>query len=300
VTPKMSAQQPDVVVVGSCNYDQFVYVPEFPAPGATIYGTGYATGFGGKGANQWQVARVNWLPAQSPNRACQLTEGDMSSVQAAKLGARTAMVGALGDDAIAANTRANFERVGVDSRFLLEKKGVSSGIAQICVQAKDGDNHIVLVPGANLELDESDVAAAEEMLSHAKVVLCQNEVRPSVSLAAMKAAKGRADAAAPLVILNAAPAPSIGDRWQEGQWREEQVRDMLSCCDMLCINESEAAKLSGLPVIGESSARAPLVVTGCNDESDLPFPSGVRLNSPSPPSPLRLPPRPFLSRASPR
>jgi len=28
----------DVVVVGSCNYDQFVYVAEFPGPGETIYG----------------------------------------------------------------------------------------------------------------------------------------------------------------------------------------------------------------------------------------------------------------------
>ena len=164
------------------------------------------------------------------------------------------MVGALGDDAIAANTRANFEKVGVDTSMLAEKKAARSGIAQICVQAKDGDNHIVLVPGANLELDESDVAAAEGVLARAKVVLCQNEVRPSVSLAAMKAAKGRADAAAPLVILNAAPAPSIGDRWQEGQWRQEQVRDLLSSCDILCINESEATKLSGLPVVGEPNA----------------------------------------------
>ena len=39
----------DVVVVGSCNYDQIVYVPHFPGAGATIYGTAYATGFGGKG-----------------------------------------------------------------------------------------------------------------------------------------------------------------------------------------------------------------------------------------------------------
>lgn len=187
---RMSSEQPQVVVVGSCNYDQFVYVPEFPGAGATIFGTGYATGFGGKGANQ--------------------------CVQAAKLGARTAMVGALGADAIAANTRENFKQVGVDTRFLVEKEDVSSGIAQICVQTRDGDNNIVLVPGANLAMDESEIAAAKDMLSSAKVVLLQNEIRPSVSLAAMKAAKSRAGAEMPLVILNAAPAPAIGDRWQEG------------------------------------------------------------------------------------
>ena len=51
---------------GSCNYDQIVYVQDFPSAGATIYGTSYATGFGGKGADQ--------------------------CVMAAKLGAVTAMV----------------------------------------------------------------------------------------------------------------------------------------------------------------------------------------------------------------
>ena len=52
-SPAPSDGKPQVVVVGSCNYDQFVYVSEFPRAGATIFGTGYATGFGGKGANQW-------------------------------------------------------------------------------------------------------------------------------------------------------------------------------------------------------------------------------------------------------
>ena len=41
-----------VTVVGSCNFDQVVFVPALPALGQTIYGTDYITGFGGKGANQ--------------------------------------------------------------------------------------------------------------------------------------------------------------------------------------------------------------------------------------------------------
>lgn len=49
----------DVVVVGSCNYDQIVYVPHFPGAGATIYGTAYATGFGGKGWNFVSEVRSN-------------------------------------------------------------------------------------------------------------------------------------------------------------------------------------------------------------------------------------------------
>jgi ribokinase len=41
-----------VTVVGSCNFDQVVYVPKLPIPGQTVHGTKYVTGFGGKGANQ--------------------------------------------------------------------------------------------------------------------------------------------------------------------------------------------------------------------------------------------------------
>ena len=45
----MGKEQPEIVVVGSINYDQFVYVRRFPRAGETIYGTSYTTGFGGKG-----------------------------------------------------------------------------------------------------------------------------------------------------------------------------------------------------------------------------------------------------------
>lgn len=209
----------DVVVVGSCNYDQIVYVPHFPGAGATIYGTAYATGFGGKGANQ--------------------------VVMAAKMGAKTAIVGALGSDQIARMTRENFSKVGVDTRDLYEKEG-ASGVAQICVSAKDGDNNIVIVPGANLLLSDKDLAAARDIICKSKVLLLQNEVPASTTLAAMQMAKSAAPA--PLVILNAAPPPTIGDRWQEGQWQQHQVQEMLSCCDILCVNESEAQVLSGVHV----------------------------------------------------
>jgi ribokinase len=182
----LAADEPDVVVVGSCNYDQFVYVPEFAGAGATIYGTEYRTGFGGKGANQ--------------------------CIMAAKLGVKTAMVGALGNDPIAKDTRDNFKQFGVNTECLVEKAG-SSGIAQICVRDTDGENHIVLVPGANGKICEDDIDAASPLISRARVVLLQNEIPPRSTLAAMQAATTEKGAATrPLVILNAAPAPSVGDR----------------------------------------------------------------------------------------
>ena len=121
-------------------------MPKFPAPGATIYGSAYATGFGGKGANQ--------------------------VVMAAKLGAKTAMVGALGSDQIASITRENFAAAGVDSSHLCAKEG-ASGVAQICVSSLDGNNNIVIVPGANLLLSAEDVTAAGDVIGKSKVVLLQ-------------------------------------------------------------------------------------------------------------------------------
>ncbi len=47
-----------VTVVGSCNFDQVVFVPAMPLPGQTVYGTKYVTGFGGKGANQVILYRI--------------------------------------------------------------------------------------------------------------------------------------------------------------------------------------------------------------------------------------------------
>ena len=202
------AETADVAVVGSCNYDQIVYVNDFPAAGATIYGSAYATGFGGKGANQ--------------------------CVMAAKLGAKTAMIGALGSDQIAAITRENFSSVGVDTRHLCTKDG-ASGVAQICVSAKDGNNNIVIVPGANLLFSEADVLGAKDVICNAKVVLLQNEVPAATTLAAMGVA--RSSSSGPVVILNAAPAPTLGENWQEGQWQKDKVAAMLSSCHILCVNE---------------------------------------------------------------
>ena len=129
---------------------------------------------------------------------------------------------------IARMTRENFKKVGVDTGDLYEKEGVASGVAQICVSAKDGDNNIVIVPGANLLLSDNDLAAARDIICKSKVLLLQNEVPGSTTLAAMQMAKSAAPS--PLVILNAAPPPTIGDRWQEGQWQKHQVQEMLSCC----------------------------------------------------------------------
>ncbi|EKX47680.1 hypothetical protein GUITHDRAFT_159544 [Guillardia theta CCMP2712] len=245
-----------VCVVGSCNFDQklllpltvfllqTVYVQDIPAPGQTVHGSSYVTGFGGKGANQ--------------------------CVMAAKLGSSATMISALGDDAIASMTRENLRRSNVSLDHMYVKEGVSSGVAQITVSSKSGENCIVIVPGANLCLEPEDVERAaevrssgqrdgadgflrslvEQAISSCKVLLCQNEISPATTYTAMRIARG--SKSPPLVILNAAPAPRVGTNWREGEWRD--FKEMLSMCDVLCVNESEAREMSKLQVEGEDES----------------------------------------------
>ena len=71
------------------------------------------------------------------------------------------------------------------------------------------------------------------------------------------------EAAAAQVILNAAPAPEEGKRWREGQW--EDVGAMLRAADVLCVNETEAEKLAGLPVAGRAGAELDAAVAAAAD-----------------------------------
>src|SRR5918995_1102935 len=112
----------ELVVVGSMNVDQVTYCHRFPADGETLVADRYVQGFGGKGANQ--------------------------AVMAARLGARVAMIGCLGDDDLGDATLANFAATGVDATAGTRGARVSSGVASVWVDAT-GANRILIVPGAN-------------------------------------------------------------------------------------------------------------------------------------------------------
>jgi len=124
--------------------------------------------------------------------------------------------------------------------------------------APDSFGGKVLVPGANGVLNKDDVHAAKAIISNAKAVLLQNEIPPDITLEAMHVARSAQTPESPgqtgrtpLVILNAAPAPSVGSNGREGQWPEELFKSMLQSCDILCVNESEAEKISGVAVAGQ-------------------------------------------------
>src|SRR5690349_7295941 len=168
---------PVVAVVGSLNVDLVTYTKRVPSAGETVIGERFQMGFGGKGANQ--------------------------AVMAARLGARVAMVGALGDDVYASMTFDNLARQGVDATHVARVPG-SSGVAPIWVEP-DGTNRIIVVPGATDAVDPQAAARAIESMDHVDVVIGQLEIPQRVTLAAFRAARERGA----ITILNPAPAAPL-------------------------------------------------------------------------------------------
>ncbi|HEY8482942.1 MAG TPA: ribokinase [Spirillospora sp.] len=191
----------DVVVVGSVNADLVVGVDRRPAPGETVLGSDLATHPGGKGANQ--------------------------AVAAARLGGRVGIVGRVGDDGHGELLRAALAADGVDLAHLTVTEATPSGVVLITV-GPDGDNSIVVSPGANARLGPADIAGARDMITGAAVVSFQLEVPlPAVEAAARAAAE-----AGGRVVLNLSPPAPVPE-------------DLLALCDPLVVNEHEAAFLLG-------------------------------------------------------
>src|SRR5215204_4453832 len=157
------AADPEVAVVGSLNLDLVVRVARLPGPGETVSGDDVFRNPGGKGANQ--------------------------AVAAARLGRRVAMVGRVGDDEAGRDLLGSLEAAAVDTSQVRVVAGVPSGTALITV-SEDGENQIVVSPGANARLTPDDVAAAGPALRTAAVTLLQLEVPLETVAAAARAATG--------------------------------------------------------------------------------------------------------------
>lgn len=201
-----------VVVVGSLNVDLVVRAPRLPRPGETLFGSHFATDEGGKGANQ--------------------------AVAAARMGAGVAMLGRVGADAHGERLRAALERRGIDCAAVGVEEAQPTGVASIVV-APDGENCIVVVPGANHTLSADHVVVSRALLSAARIVVLQLEVPLSAVEAALRCAR----AAGVTTVLNAAPAAALSD-------------ELLSLVDWLIVNEGEARVLLGASEDGSADTIA--------------------------------------------
>jgi ribokinase len=219
----------DIVVLGSANADLVVGVPRRPGAGETVLGSDLTVLPGGKGAN--------------------------TAVAAARLGARVAFAGAIGPDAYGKLLIDSLRAATVDvSQVRCDERG--TGVALITV-TPDGENAIVVSPGANAELVPADVDQLR--LSEATILVVSVEIPvPVVEHALQRAAE-----LGVRTVLNLSPPVHL---------------DQLSTVDTLVVNEHEAAWLGGNPAdpaaLLELGPRAVVITLGARG-AVLADPSGT-------------------------
>ncbi|GAA2249963.1 ribokinase [Streptomyces indiaensis] len=196
----------DLLVVGSANADLVISVERRPGAGETVLGSDLAVHPGGKGANQ--------------------------AVAAARLGARTALLARVGDDAHGRLLLDSQRAAGVDTVGVLVG-GAPTGVALITVDPS-GDNSIVVSPGANGRLTPADVRAAGCLFQGSKVVSAQLEIPLETVVEAVRnlAPESR-------FVLNPSPPRPL-------------PREVLAACDPLIVNEHEAKVILGDNAVGDS------------------------------------------------
>ncbi|MFT4040301.1 MAG: ribokinase, partial [Thermomicrobiales bacterium] len=205
-----------VLVAGAINTDLVARVPHAPAAGETVTGSAFAIFGGGKGANQ--------------------------AIAAARSGAPTAMLGALGQDDFGRARRADLDAEGIDTGSVARHDSEPSGVALIVVEEASGQNRISYVPGATLTIRPAQARHAVKRVQPA-VVLTTLEPVPETIAALIESTHE----AGGVVVLNASPEP-LG------------ARDFLPNLDVLIVNETEAADLLEREVTVENGAEAALAL----------------------------------------
>jgi ribokinase len=200
-----------VIVLGSINIDIVAKVDRLPIAGETVRGYDLLTAAGGKGANQ--------------------------AVAAARLGARTYMVGRVGRDRFGTELCESLQSQGVQIDRVLVDDLAPSGTAAIVVD-RQGENQIAIVAGANGNLGESDVDNMRELMPHARVLLLQLEIPVRTVELAVQLARAQNLP----IILDPAPA------------RHDLPAQLFACIDIITPNEIEASQLLGFSVHNRETA----------------------------------------------
>ena len=191
-----------ILVIGSLNMDLSIDLAKMPVTGETILGRGIAYKAGGKGANQ----------------AC----------AAGKLGGRVRMLGCVGQDEFGQKLVKSLSESGVEADYIKESRDLPTGTAVIYVD-DNGDNSIVVIPGANMACDIEYLKEQDEQFHWCDYVVLQMEIPYEAVWYSVKRAKELGK----MVILNPAPAP------------DEIPEEILSLVDYLTPNETEIIALNG-------------------------------------------------------
>lgn len=201
----------DVCVIGSANLDVVARCERHPMPGETLLGSSLEECAGGKGLNQ--------------------------AVAAARSGARTLLVGAVGDDVAGKLLRKVLATEGIDSTHVATSSFVTG--RAIIVVDDHGENTIVVIPGANATVEVPDT------LPHCRVAVAQLEVPALTVIEGFKAAK----AVGATTVLNPAPAADL-------------PAELLALSDVVVPNEHELELLGGAEHLLALGVRSLVVTLG--------------------------------------
>ena len=232
----MTAPKPAVTIVGSANMDIVFTIARSPQPGETVLAESAARYPGGKGLNQ--------------------------AVAAARAGADTSFIGAVGADENGASLTATMTEADIGIDQLRTTDSHETGQAFIVVDGS-GENTIIVASGANASVTEL-TGEERAQLEHSAVVLMQLEL----PLGAVEEAARVAHYAGATVMVNAAPARTL-------------PATLLAEVDLLIVNEHEACIVSGLDDLDAASAAlaalVPRLVVTLGSAGSVLFDRGVEL-----------------------
>jgi len=200
-----------VAILGIFVADLAFRAQRMPAVGETLAGSAFKLGPGGKGSNQ--------------------------AVAAARAGADVTFISKVGRDAFGAIARDTWRRENITAR-VAESEALETGAAFIYVNEANGENAIIVVPGAAGSITPSDVEAAADAIQDAAVFVTQLEQPVAAARRGLQIARE----AGALTVLNPAPAAPLDDA-------------IYPLCDYVTPNESEAAMLTGMPLGNIEQAR---------------------------------------------
>ncbi len=200
-----------VAILGVFVADLTFRSSRLPAIGETVVGAGFAVGPGGKGSNQ--------------------------AVAAARAGARVTFISRLGSDTFGELALTTWAADGIAAR-VVRSTTAPTGAAFIYVHEGSGDNAIIVVPGAAMDLGAADVDAAADAIRASRVFATQLEQPVAAARRGLEIAR----AAGSITVLNPAPAAALDDA-------------IFALSDYVVPNESEAEALTGIAVRDLAAAR---------------------------------------------
>jgi ribokinase len=199
-----------IVVIGSSNVDLIMKMNHLPEKGETVTDAIFMQVYGGKGANQ--------------------------AVAAARAGGNVAFVNCVGEDAYTPQMVQNFEKDGIDTRFIFQETGIASGHALVMI-GNEGQNYLSVAPGANYRLSPEKIDMAMPVIDEAALIVLQYEI-PSDTIK---------------YILDLAGKKNIPVLWNFAPARDFDL-NFISAVSILVVNEVEAGFLAGVPVGNEADA----------------------------------------------